>query len=100
MRHAHLLSPFRLAALSLLLAAPAHANCWADYKAKQDNPLRLQYGLIELPSDACGSRAAADAYARPVIARTGWTLLQIESILTPTEAQTRSANAGAIHRRR
>jgi hypothetical protein len=34
-------------ALSLFLAAaqPAAAACYADYKAKQDAPLRLHYGV-------------------------------------------------------
>ncbi len=81
------------------LAGQASAQCFADYKAKQDNPLRLQYGIIELPASACGSRAAAQAHADPVIAASGWTLLQIESIFDATEFQRRRANAGAIHLR-
>jgi hypothetical protein len=88
------------AALLLALATQASAQCYADYKAKQDNPLRLQYGLIELPDSACGSIAAATRYATPVVAGSGWTLLQIESILTRTQFEARRANAGAIHLRR
>ena len=87
------------ALFTLTLAAHAQAQCFADYKAKQDNPLRLQYGIVELPASACGSVGAAAAYAAPVIARTGWTLLQIESIFGAAELPARSANAGAIHRR-
>ncbi|MGL4415688.1 hypothetical protein [Roseinatronobacter monicus] len=85
--------------LVLALAGQASAQCYADYKAKQDNPLRLQYGIIELPQAACASPQAARTYAEPVIARSGWTLLQIESIFDETEFQRRSANAGAIHLR-
>jgi hypothetical protein len=88
------------AALLLALATQASAQCYADYKAKQDNPLRLQYGLIELPASACGSIGAATGYARPVIEASGWTLLQIESILTEAQFDARKANAGAIHLRR
>ena len=88
------------AALLLALATQASAQCYADYKAKQDNPLRLQYGLIELPASACGSIGAATSYAAPVIAGSGWTLLQIESILTEAQFDARKANAGAIHLRR
>ncbi|PZX46248.1 hypothetical protein LY56_01221 [Roseinatronobacter thiooxidans] len=96
MKHA-----FRLFALlaGLALAGQASAQCYADYKAKQDNPLRLQYGIIELPQSACASVQAARDYAKPVISRSGWTLLQIESIFEPSEFQRRSANAGAIHLR-
>ena len=85
--------------LALALAGQASAQCYADYKAKQDNPLRLQYGIIELPQAACDSVPAARDYAEPVISRSGWTLLQIESIFDATEFQRRSANAGAIHLR-
>jgi hypothetical protein len=85
--------------LALTLAGQASAQCYADYKAKQDNPLRLQYGIIELPQSACASLQAARDYAEPVISRSGWTLLQIESIFDPSEFHSRSANAGAIHLR-
>ena len=88
------------AALLLALATQASAQCYADYKAKQDNPLRLQYGLIELPENSCGSINAATRYATPVIARSGWTLLQVQSILTRAQFDARKANAGAIHLRR
>ena len=88
------------AALLLALATQASAQCYADYKAKQDNPLRLQYGLIELPANACGSIEAARRYAAPVIARSGWTLLQVESILTRVQFDARRKYAGAIHLRR
>ncbi len=86
--------------LLLALATQASAQCYADYKAKQDDPLRLQYGLIALPDRACGNRAAAEAYARPVVARAGWTLLQIESILTRSQFEARRSDAGAVHTRR
>jgi hypothetical protein len=85
--------------LALTLAGQASAQCYADYKAKQDSPLRLQYGIIELPQSACASVQAAREYAEPVISRSGWTLLQIESIFDAAEFQRRSANAGAIHLR-
>ncbi len=85
--------------LGMALAGQASAQCFADYKAKQDNPLRLQYGIVELPAEACGSPQAAADYAAAVIARSGWTLLQIESIFDASEFQRRSGHAGAIHRR-
>lgn len=85
--------------LGLALAGQASAQCYADYKAKQDNPLRLQYGIVELPAAACASRRAAHDHAARVIARSGWTLLQIESIFNADEFQRRSANASVIHRR-
>lgn len=87
-------------ATTLALGTPAAAQCFADYKAKQDNPLRLQYGIVELPANACTDRRRAQAYVEQVVARSGWTLLQLESIFDQSEFQARRANAGAIHLRR
>ncbi|MCC5991906.1 MAG: hypothetical protein JJT99_05215 [Rhodobacteraceae bacterium] len=87
-------------AAALALAAPAAGQCYADYKAKQDNPLRLQYGIVELPDNACTDRARAQAHVAQVVARSGWTLLQLESIFGPAEFQARQSNAGVIHLRR
>lgn len=87
------------ALLTFGLAAAAQAQCFADYKAKQDNPLRLQYGIVELPPSACGSVAAARPHVEQALSRSGWTLLTIESIFGPNDLPARSANAGAIHRR-
>ncbi|MDZ7905771.1 MAG: hypothetical protein U5N55_08390 [Cypionkella sp.] len=62
-----------LAAL-IALAAPASAECYVDYKAKKDKPLRLHYGVAEVP---CKGDAQADLAAR--LAANGWTLLAIVS---------------------
>ncbi len=85
--------------IAVLAAAPAAAQCYADYKAKQDNPLRLQYGIVELPPEACGDRAAAARHAGAVLAEHGWTLLQIESTFGEDGFAQRRSRAGAIHLR-
>ncbi|MGR3761439.1 hypothetical protein ACUXV3_15095 [Roseobacteraceae bacterium NS-SX3] len=87
-----------LAALLLALAAPAQAaGCYADYKAKQDNPLRLHYGVIEL-SGPCDKRSAtAEIAAR--IAPAGWTLLNVLSVFGPEGLQQRKADAGPYYLR-
>ncbi|MCC5982983.1 MAG: hypothetical protein JJU42_01350 [Rhodobacteraceae bacterium] len=94
-----ILRPLALAAIALTLATPAAAQCFADYKAKQDNPLRLQYGIVELPADACNDHAAAARHVEAVLARHGWTLLQIESTFGPEGFEQRRARAGEIHLR-
>ena len=38
-----------LVLVTIALAAPSHAACYVDYKAKRDNPLRLHYGVMQLP---------------------------------------------------
>jgi hypothetical protein len=82
------------AVLVVLLAAPAGAGCYADFKAKQDDPLRLQYGVIELSEAACGDpgQAAAEISAR--IAGDGWQLLNVMSVFGDDGLQQRKKRAG------
>ena len=74
------------------IASPAHAQCYADYKAKQDNPLRLHYGVVQL-SGAC-SRGAARGEIASRIARGGWTLLNVVSVFGPDGLNERKESAG------
>lgn len=80
-------------ALALVAASPVQSACYADYKAKQDDPLRLHYGVAQLPDDACNADGAARHLA-PRLAREGWTLLNILSIFGPEGLQQRKASAG------
>jgi hypothetical protein len=86
-------------ALMLLTAAPVQAACYADYKAKQDNPLRLHYGVIELPDSACGSTSAAAGEISRRIARDGWTLLNVMGIFGQDGLAGRRASAGPYYLR-
>ena len=52
-----------------------------QYKAKRDNPLKLDFGTADLPDEACASEAAAAAALAPRLAEKGWTLLAIVSIV-------------------
>jgi len=79
--------------LALLAATPAGASCYADYKAKQDNPLRLHYGVIELPDSAC-SRGAAKNQISQRISVDGWKLLNILSIFQADGLEERKDSAG------
>ncbi|MFZ1662464.1 MAG: hypothetical protein WAT77_10920 [Paracoccaceae bacterium] len=76
-----MMTRFALATLiaTLMLASPA-AACTVKYKAKQDNPLKLEVGTAELPAEACGSESAAAAALAPILASKGWTLLAIVAI--------------------
>jgi len=84
--------PLAAAAL-LLLTLPAGAECYADYKAKQDNPLRLQYGVAQVPDDAC-SPSGAQGVLAPKLAADGWTLLTVLSTFGPEGLAERKASAG------
>lgn len=82
-------------AVAIALAGAARADCYADYKAKQDNPLRLHYGVIQLSGGACTSPAAARGEIAGRIARDGWTLLNVLSIFGSEGLSQRKQSAGA-----
>ncbi|MBV0913637.1 hypothetical protein [Anianabacter salinae] len=65
--------------LALTLSSPAHAACIAAYKAKMDDPLRLDYGEMAVPSETC-TRADVRDYVAGQLASQGWTLLTIVSV--------------------
>ena len=85
--------------VALALAQPALADCYADYKAKQGNPLRLHYGVIKLPDSACGSPAAARPAISARIAHEGWTLLAVLSMFGSEGLAQRKDSAGAYYLR-
>lgn len=82
--------------LSSLLATSAAANCFADYKAKQDNPLRLHYGVAQV--SAC-NRATAEGELTQRLASKGWTLLQVMSVFGPEGLDQRKPSAGQYYLR-
>jgi hypothetical protein len=83
-----------LAVLAAMLAAPASAECYADYKAKQDNPLRLHYGVAQVSDRSCSPKAAAGEL-RPRLAQGGWTLLNVLTTFGPEGLAERQPSAGA-----
>lgn len=83
-----------LALCALTIAGGARAECYADYKAKQDGPLRLHYGVLAISDGACGDNGAAGAEAAPRVAQGGWTLLQILSTFGPEGLAERKDRAG------
>lgn len=87
-------------ALAALLAAPAMApaaECYADYKAKRDSPLRLHYGVIHLTEGCAQAEARAEVQAR--LERAGWTLLNVVSVFGPEGLEQRKADAGPYYLR-
>ncbi len=82
------------AALLSLMAGQAAAACYADYRARTENPLRLHYGVIELPDSACSVAAAQPVIARR-IAADGWQLLQVISVFDEGGLDARRSDAGA-----
>lgn len=91
LRMRHALLPLILA---LLLPAAAQAQCYAEYKAKQDNPLRLHYGILALDSAACPGPAAAQRAVAQRLSGTGWTLLNVVGLSQAPPSDQQRANAG------
>ena len=76
------------------LGGAANAACYADYKAKRDDPLKLHYGVMEIPNTACGSKGAAARAIAPRLAAAGWTLLNVVSVFDQAGLAGKKANAG------
>jgi hypothetical protein len=74
-----------------LAAGPAAAECYADYKARQDDPYRLAYGVAEV--SACDKGGAAQEIG-PRLAAAGWTLLSVVSVFGPEGLAERQGRAG------
>lgn len=79
-------------ALPLMLAMPAHAACFADYKARRDNPLELHYGVAEI-SGSC-TKANAQGQLRGRLARDGWRLLNVLQVFDENGLNSRRGSAG------
>ncbi|ASM73778.1 MULTISPECIES: hypothetical protein [Roseobacteraceae] len=87
----HILLSLACAAMLAAPAAAQAADCFADYKAKKDAPLRLHYGVAQV--SAC-DRGTAQADLKNRLAANGWTLLQIVSVFGPEGLDQRKDSAG------
>lgn len=85
-----------LALAALAHAAPAAAQCYADYQAGRGNPLQLHYGVIQLPANACGNASAAQSYIAGRIAADGWRLLRVISTFGSEGLAQRRGDAGSF----
>ncbi len=76
----------------LVLSTSAQAACYADYKAKRDDPLRLHYGVAELMG-ACNVDGAR-AELTPRLAVDDWQLLSVEGVFDDAGLEERRDSAG------
>ncbi|MBO9478669.1 hypothetical protein J7382_14060 [Shimia sp. R11_0] len=87
-------------ALSLTLSLPTAASaaeCYADYKAKKDSPLRLHYGVVALQNGCDKASAQQEVAAR--IGQDGWTLLNVLSVFDSSQLAGKEASAGQFYLR-
>jgi len=85
----HLITAFLVV---IATAGSVQAACYADYKAKQDNPLRLQYGVAQI-NGACTVQDAGAELA-PRLAADGWQLLEVVSVFDDAGLEERRNSAG------
>ena len=76
----------------MLASGAAQANCYADYKAKQDNPLQLQYGVAQIYGDCSVDGAWAELDQR--LYNNGWQLLEVISVFDDAGLDERRSSAG------
>ena len=91
MKPTHLIPAFVALALA---AQPAAAACYADYKAKRDTPLKLHYGVMDLPDRVCDSVEAAEPVVAARLDEAGWELLNVLSVFGEEGLEQRKDSAG------
>ena len=79
--------------MALMLSTTlAQAACYADYKAKQDNPLRLHYGVAQVSGDC--SVGSAEGQLRQRLSGDGWQLLNVLGVFDDAGLEERKDSAG------
>ena len=81
-----------LVPLAVAAAAQSPGDCYADYKAKMDDPLRLQYGVAKINGE-CAPGPAAQELA-PRLAADGWQLLEVLGTFGESGLEERRDSAG------
>lgn len=93
----HMLLIFALVIGASFGSAVSAAECYADYKAKKDNPLKLHYGVVHLNQGCSVPQAKSEVATR--IRRDGWTLLNVMSVFDASQLAGKEANAGPFYLR-
>ena len=89
------LRPFLLGLIATTcLAVPANAACYADYKAKRENPLNLHYGVIQIDTNPCAMSDRVRATVANRLKGAGWQLLQVQSVFDDSGLGKRKKDAG------
>lgn len=79
--------------LAVVWSTAAHAGCFADYKAKRDNPLRLHYGVAQINGACTPDNAQSQLSGR--LAADGWVLLTVLSVFGDDGLAQRKDSAGS-----
>ena len=79
--------------LAIFLTQSAQAACYADNKAKQENPLKLHYGIMKFDSVECTASIVQKKVALRLLPH-GWTLLNLLTVSRKLPTTQRKENAG------
>ena len=79
--------------LAIFLTQSAQAACYADYKAKQENPLKLHYGIMKFDSVECTASIVQKKVTLRLLPH-GWTLLNLLTVSRKLPTTQRKENAG------
>ena len=80
--------------ISIFLPNIAFSNCYADYKAKKNNPLRLHYGISKINTDLCENRNAITLDLESRLQSSGWILLKLLDVFGNEGIDERKDSAG------
>ena len=78
----------------MLASSPAMSACFASYKAKQDDPLKLHFGVAEVSGPPCDLQTAA-MDIEPRLLNADWTLLSVVEIVAEENLDEVQESAGA-----
>ena len=82
--------------LSILITcfgiSAAQAACYADYKAKRDDPLRLHYGVAQITGEC--TKAEASVELRDRLSADNWQLLTVLGVFDDAGLEDRKESAG------
>lgn len=81
-------------AVAAVFASTAHAACYADYKAKQEKPLKLHYGVVQVDISPCTMSQTVTKQVRQRLKSAGWQLLQVQSVFDDGGLGKRRKDAG------
>ncbi len=93
----HLIAITLVACISTFAASASAEQCFADYKAKKDSPLRLHYGVVELYQGCSKQTAKTEITGR--ISSDGWKLLNVLSIFDALGLAGKESSAGQFYLR-
>ena len=85
---------FLISLFTICYSHMANAACYADYKAKKDEPLRLHYGVSKINTGLCKNREAIKLDLDSRLQTSGWILLRLLDVFDNGGLNERRDSAG------